>query len=133
MSPARLDAVFSALSDPTRRAILERLARHDATVGELAAPFDVSLPAISKHLRVLENAGLLAREKRGRVHRCRFVPGPIVEATGWLGRYQRFWEERLDALEDYLRETAPKPAARQRRGRKAGGPAAKGGEPGGRI
>jgi len=97
-----LDDVFSAVADPTRRAILENLARRPATITEIAAPFPVSLNAISKHIMVLERAGLLQREIRGREHLCRVVPRPLQEATGWLERYQRFWEERLDALERYV-------------------------------
>ena len=97
-----LDRTFAAVADPTRRAILARLALGEASVGELAAPFSVSAPAISKHLKVLERAGLLAREKHGRVHRCRLEPGPMREAAGWIERTRRFWEDRLDALERYL-------------------------------
>jgi DNA-binding transcriptional ArsR family regulator len=99
-----LDAVFSALADPTRRAIVERLARRDASVSELAAPFSMSLPAISKHLGVLEDAGLVFREKQGRTRYCRLVPGPMREAAGWLELYRGFWEERLDSLARYLGE-----------------------------
>lgn len=97
-----LDATFSALADPTRRAIVARLAEGEATVGELAAPFDVSLPAISKHLRVLESAGILARTREGRVHRCRLVAAPMRDAAEWIERYRRYWEEQLDSLERYL-------------------------------
>ena len=99
-SPARLDQVFHALSDPTRRALLGRLGRGEATVTELAAPFSTSLPAISKHLKVLEQAGLLRREVRGREHHCRLEPAPLRSALAWIGFYRKFWEERLDALED---------------------------------
>jgi DNA-binding transcriptional ArsR family regulator len=97
-----LDATFSALADPTRRAILVRLARGECSVTALAKPFDVSLPAISKHLRVLERAGLLARRKDGRVHRCRLVTRPLKEAEEWITRHRQFWEQRLDALAEYL-------------------------------
>ena len=97
-----LDATFSALADPTRRAILSRLALGDARVSELAEPFEMSLPAISKHLRVLERAGLLHREKQGRAFRCRLEARPMEEAESWIGRYRAFWEDRLDALERYL-------------------------------
>ena len=97
-----LDATFSALSDPTRRAILARLALGAATVGELAEPFAISPPAISKHLRVLEGAGLMTREKEGRVHRCRLAPAPLHAAAEWLLFYQRFWDGTLDSLADYL-------------------------------
>ncbi len=97
-----LDRTFAAVADPTRRAILARLALGEASVGELAAPFSVSAPAISKHLKVLERAGLVAREKHGRVHRCRFDPAPMHEAAAWIERTRQFWEDRLDALETYL-------------------------------
>src|SRR5262249_8952792 len=101
-SAAALDATFSALSDPTRRAMLARLARGGASVGELARPFDMSLPAVSKHLRVLDGAGLIAREKRGRVHRLSLVARPLEEAQAWIERYRGFWRRQLDALADYL-------------------------------
>jgi DNA-binding transcriptional ArsR family regulator len=94
----RLDAVFAALSDPTRRAIVVRLSEGEASVSELAAPFDVSLPAVTKHLRVLERAGLLDHHKEGRVRRCRLVPEAMREADDWLARYRVFWDERLDSL-----------------------------------
>ncbi len=97
-----LDITFAALSDPTRRAILGRLAEGEASVTQLAQPFDMSLPAVSKHLRVLERAGLMAREKRGRVHHCRLRARPLQAAAGWLEHYQRFWEGRFDALEEFL-------------------------------
>lgn len=100
-----LNKVFAALSDPTRRAILERLAQGDASVSELAAPFAMSLPAISKHLRVLEQAGLIARTRDGRVHRLRLVTQPLHDAAAWIVQYQRFWEDQLDALADYLSNT----------------------------
>ncbi|NOT33556.1 MAG: winged helix-turn-helix transcriptional regulator [Candidatus Eisenbacteria bacterium] len=106
--PASLDAAFAALADPTRRAILERLARSAATVSELADPFDMSLPAVSKHLRVLENAGLLARRIEGRTHRIVLSTAPLDEVTRWLEQHRRFWESRLDALEKFLAETRPK-------------------------
>ena len=97
-----LDSVFSALADPTRRAILQRLSRGESSVTDLARPFDVSLPAISKHIRVLERAGLLARRKDGRVYRCRLVARPLRDAAEWITRYHEFWEKRLDALAEYL-------------------------------
>lgn len=99
---AALDATFSALGDPIRRAILARLARGESTVSELAEPFDVSLPAVSKHLRVLERAGLVRREVIGREHRCRLDGRPLREAEAWLDHYRNFWEVRLDALERHL-------------------------------
>ena len=97
-----LDLLFSALSDPTRRAILARLAEGEATVGDLARPFPISLPAISKHLRVLERAGLLERRIEGRMHRCRLQPRPLKDAVDWLAEYRQFWERQLDALEAHL-------------------------------
>jgi DNA-binding transcriptional ArsR family regulator len=99
-----LDLTFSALGDSTRRAILARLALGDASVGELAAPFEMSLPAVSKHLKVLERAGLLARDRQGRVHRCRLDPEPMRRAEDWIGLHRRFWEERFDALNRYLQD-----------------------------
>ena len=99
-----LDRTFAALSDPTRRAILNRLARGESTVTELAAPFSISLPAISRHLRVLEQAGLLSRRKAGRIHFCSLAAAPLHDATEWLTSYQRFWETRFDALASYLVE-----------------------------
>src|ERR1700730_5017966 len=102
---APLDATFGALADPTRRAILARLTHGEATVSELAAPFDVSLPAVSKHLRVLESAGLLRREIDGRIHRCRLAAQPMREAATWIETYRAFWETQLDALANYLEST----------------------------
>ena len=99
---SNLDSAFGALSDPTRRAILERLAQHEATVTELAEPFKMSLPAISKHLRVLQKAGLLLRQKDGRVHRIRLNVDPLKGAVKWLERYRQFWEIRLDSLAQHL-------------------------------
>ena len=101
-----LDATFGALADPTRRAIVARLARGEAMVTELAEPFEVSLPAISKHLRVLESAGLLQREIDGRVHRCRLAAEPMKDAAAWIAQYRAFWETQFDALEKYLEKTA---------------------------
>ena len=97
-----LNLVFSALADPTRRAILERLALGDASVTELAAPFEMSLPAISKHLRILEHAGLIARQREGRVHHMRLAAGPMKDAAEWIGHYRQFWDEQLDSLAGYL-------------------------------
>jgi DNA-binding transcriptional ArsR family regulator len=98
----RLNQVFSALGDPTRRLILQALARHPATITEIARPFRVSLNAISKHVMVLENAGLVRREIRGREHHCRINARPLREANDWLEHYRQFWELRLDALELYV-------------------------------
>jgi DNA-binding transcriptional ArsR family regulator len=102
---AALDATFGALSDATRRGILARLARGESSVSELAAPYEMSLPAVSKHLRVLEGAGLVVRHKDGRVHRCRLIAEPMKDAAEWIERYRVFWEEQFDALERYLAET----------------------------
>lgn len=99
---ARLDRVFSALGDATRRAILQALAQRPATITKIAKPFPVSLNAISKHVMVLENAGLVRREIRGREHHCRVDPRPLREANDWLEHYRQFWELRLDALELYV-------------------------------
>jgi len=98
-----LDAVFAALADPTRRAIAERLAEGPASVSELAAPFDVTLPAIVKQLAVLEHAGLVAHEKDGRVRYFTLVPEPLESVAGWLESYGEFWRERFDGLHHYLR------------------------------
>ena len=98
----RLDGVFSALGDPTRRAIVTRLQDGPATVGQLAQPFRVSRPAISKHLRVLERAGLVRRTTEGRMSRCELDPSHLHEASEWLEQYRRFWERQLDRLGTYL-------------------------------
>ncbi|HUP20252.1 MAG TPA: metalloregulator ArsR/SmtB family transcription factor [Gemmatimonadota bacterium] len=98
----RLDRTFAALADPTRRAILARLARGEATVGQLARPFAVSRPAVSKHLRVLERAGLVRREREGRYRRCALDAAPMREAAEWVEKYRKFWEGRLDSLSRYL-------------------------------
>ena len=99
-----LDRTFGALAHPIRRGILARLAAGEATVAELAQPFKVSAPAISKHMRILEDAGLLSRHKEGREHRCRLEAKRMQEAERWLERQRRFWNERLDNLERYLKE-----------------------------
>lgn len=99
-----LDHTFAALSDPTRRAIIARLAHGEASVSELAEPFNISLPAISKHLRVLERAGLVKRTKCGRVHRLGLIPEPLRDAAAWITFYQHFWAGQLDALGDYLHD-----------------------------
>jgi DNA-binding transcriptional ArsR family regulator len=99
-----LDAVFGALADGTRRAILAKLAQGPAPVSELAAPFAMSLPAISKHLKVLERAGLLRRDKQGRVHRCSLDPTPMGEAATWIEQTRAFWHGRLDGLDQYLKK-----------------------------
>src|SRR5216684_232701 len=108
MSPDRLDATFAALADPTRRAILARLASGETSVTELAEPFEISLPAISKHLKVLERAGLIARGREAQWRPCRLAAGPLKDAADWLDHYRRFWDESFDRLEDYLRELQKK-------------------------
>jgi len=99
---SELNRVFHALSDTTRRSILARLAHGDALVTELAEPFDMSLPAISKHLTVLEKAGLLQRHKDGRIRRCQLNAGPLENAADWIKFYRQFWEAQLDSLAEYL-------------------------------
>jgi DNA-binding transcriptional ArsR family regulator len=124
-APSALDATFQALADPTRRAILAKLASSpDASVSELASPFRMSLPAVSKHLRVLEDAGLLARRREGRVHHCRFVPGPMRTASDWIAHYEKFWQERLDALKRYLEQSLEEEAPWPNRDRKPRKPSA---------
>jgi DNA-binding transcriptional ArsR family regulator len=108
MSPDRLSATFAALADPTRRAILARLARGEASVMELAGPFAMSLPAISKHLKVLERAGLVARGREAQWRPCRLEAGPLKDAADWLEKYRRFWEQSLDRLDEYLHEVQRK-------------------------
>lgn len=100
----QLDAVFAALAHPTRRAILARLAEGDASVVELAEPFDVSQPAISKHLKVLEGAGLISRGRDAQRRPCSLEAGPLGEATAWLERYRQFWEAQFQRLDDLLAE-----------------------------
>ena len=102
-----IDRTFAALADPTRRAILERLSFGDSSVTALAAPFDVSLPAISKQIRVLERAGLLVQQKDGRVRRCQLEAQPMKEAVEWIDHYRRFWEDKLESLASYLEDLAP--------------------------
>ena len=101
---SQLDTVFHALADSTRRRMLSDLGGGERTVSQLAEPFAISLAAASKHIKVLEQAGLLRREIRGRTHVCRLDPGPLATAHQWLGIYERFWTERLDVLERLLRE-----------------------------
>jgi len=104
MSPDRLSITFSALADPTRRAILARLASGAASVGELAEPFAMSLPAVSKHLKVLEHAGLIRRGREAQWRPCQLEAGPLKDAADWLELYRRFWEQSFDRLGDYLDE-----------------------------
>ena len=103
LSPA-IDVTFAALGDPTRRAIVERLASGDATVLELAAPFDISLPAISRHLKVLEEAGLITRGRDAQRRPCRLRPEALQQVTAWAEHTRRAWEERFERLDEYLRE-----------------------------
>jgi DNA-binding transcriptional ArsR family regulator len=104
MSADPLSAIFSALADPTRRAILARLSAGEATVTELAEPFAISLPAVSKHLKVLERAGLISRGREAQWRPCRLEAGTMKEAADWLDEYRRLWEGRLDRLDEYLAE-----------------------------
>lgn len=104
MSSDRLNATFAALADPTRRAILARLANGEASVTELAMPFAMSLPAVSKHLKVLERAGLIARGREAQWRPCRLEAGPLKEVADWVEHYRAFWEQRFDRLDDYLHE-----------------------------
>jgi DNA-binding transcriptional ArsR family regulator len=129
-----VSATFAALADPTRRAILSRLALGETSVMELAEPFDMSLPAISKHLKVLEHAGLISRGREAQWRPCRIAPVSLRAVDGWLGGFRRFWDENFGRLDDYLeelkanqaakaerrrkRKTKPKPAKEKHRGRK---------------
>lgn len=117
-SQDRLDATFSALADPTRRAILARLASGETSVSELAEPFEMSLPAISKHLKVLQRAGLIERGREAQWRPCRLAAGPLKDASDWLDHYRRFWEEAFDRLEDYLRELKDAQKKEKKNGRK---------------
>jgi DNA-binding transcriptional ArsR family regulator len=103
-----LSATFGALADPTRRAILARLIQGEATVSELAEPFAMTLPAVSKHLKVLERAGLISRSRSAQWRPCRLAPEPLKEATDWLDVYRQFWSDSLDQLADHLRELQDK-------------------------
>ena len=104
MLPDTLDNTFAALADPTRRAILARLASGEASVNELAEPFEMTLPGVSKHLKVLERAGLITRRRVAQSRPCRLEVAPLKEVADWVGRYRRFWEGSFDRLEDYLQE-----------------------------
>ena len=117
MHPRHLDATFAALADPTRRAILARLARGEASVTELARPFAISQPAISKHLRVLESAGLITRGRDAQKRPCRIEAKPLAEASGWLDEFRQFWEESFERLDALLIEIqAPKKRTRTKKG-----------------
>jgi DNA-binding transcriptional ArsR family regulator len=113
----QLDATFSALSDPTRRAILTRLTAGEASVLELARPFKMSLPAVSKHLKVLQRAGLIARIRKAQWRPCRLRAGPLKDVSDWVEHYRRFWDQSFDRLDDYLRDLQKKekPHGRPRR------------------
>jgi DNA-binding transcriptional ArsR family regulator len=111
----RLSSTFAALADPTRRAILARLSSGEASVTELAEPFEISLPAVSKHLRVLERAGLITQGREAQWRPCRIAPAPLKEVAAWLEDYRRLWHGRLDRLEDYLRELQHKERKHVRR------------------
>jgi DNA-binding transcriptional ArsR family regulator len=115
MTADQLSATFTALADPTRRAILARLVSGEASVGELAEPFDMSLPAISKHLKVLERAGLITRGREAQRRPCKLQADPLKGAADWLEHYRVFWEQSLDRLEDYLKELQGKEKRRGRR------------------
>src|ERR1041385_5003732 len=117
MTPTdHLSVTFAALADPTRRAILARLTKGEVSVTELAAPFDMSLPAISKHLKVLENAGLITRGREARWRPCRIEAARLKEVSDWLDHYRRFWEESFDRLDEYLRELQKKEKKNTRTG-----------------
>ena len=113
--PDQLSATFAALADPTRRAILGRLARGEASVNELAAPFRISLPGISKHLKVLERAGLITRGREAQWRPCRLEARPLKDVDEWVEHYRRFWEESFDRLDDYLKEIQAKEKPRGRK------------------
>ena len=108
MSPDQLSTTFAALADPTRRAILARLSTGEATVTELAEPFEMSMPAISKHLKVLERAGLVARSREAQWRPCRLEAAPLKDVAAWVENYRRVWEQRFDRLDGYLRELQQK-------------------------
>ena len=107
-SPSLLNRTFAALSDPTRRRILEHLAQGDRCVTDLARPYSMSLPAVSKHLRVLEKAGLVRRKRDGRVHRLKLEAKPMQQAQAWIEEYRKFWEESFDRLDEYLKQLQTK-------------------------
>jgi DNA-binding transcriptional ArsR family regulator len=114
----QLSSTFAALADPTRRAILARLASGEASVTELAKPFDMSMPAISKHLKVLERARLIARGRDAQYRPCRLEAAPLKDAAEWIGSYREFWEQSFDRLDEYLREIKTKEKKNDRKQRK---------------
>ena len=115
MPPDHLSATFAALADPTRRAILSRLATGESSVKELAAPFKMTPPAVTKHLKVLQRAGLITRSRRAQWRPCRLDATPLRDVANWAEQYRRFWEERIDRLEDYLHELQSKEKKHDRR------------------
>ena len=117
MTDDQLSSTFAALADPTRRAILSRLAGGEAAVTELAEPFDMSLPAVSKHLKVLERAGLIARSRDAQWRPCHLEPAPLKEIADWIGHYREFWEASFDRLDEYLRELKKKEQKEKKHGR----------------
>jgi DNA-binding transcriptional ArsR family regulator len=120
VSADSLSQVFAALADPTRRAILARLATGEAPVKDLARPFDMSAPAITKHLKVLERAGLISRSRQAQLRPCRIEPAGLEAATEWIEEHRAVWEERLDRLGEYLKTVAPPPPKRQPKPKKRG-------------
>ncbi len=118
IQPDALSATFAALADPTRRAILARLAAGETSVTKLAEPFEMSMPAVSKHLKVLERAGLIARSREAQKRPCRLEAAPLKDVTDWLESYRRFWEESFDRLDEYLLELKAKEKKETKNGRK---------------
>ncbi|CAN5433861.1 metalloregulator ArsR/SmtB family transcription factor [soil metagenome] len=118
--PDQLSATFAALADPTRRAILARLAAGEASVTKIAEPFDMTLPAISRHLKVLERAGLIARTRDAQYRPCRLEAGPLRDIAGWIDHYRKYWEESFDRLDEYLLELQKKPRTPKRKGKANG-------------
>jgi len=114
MSAQQLDATFAALADPTRRAILARLARGESSVKELARPFEISAPAVTKHLKVLERAGLITRSRNAQWRPCQLNATPLRDAADWIGHYRRFWDESFDRLDEYLQQLQTPPRRRRK-------------------
>lgn len=118
MTADHLSQLFSALSDPTRRAILERLSKGEASVNELAEPFDITLPAVSKHLKVLEKAGLIERTREAQFRPCRLQAAPLRDAANWIDHYRQYWEESFDRLDAYLKTVTARQKNQKKRGKK---------------
>lgn len=118
MNPDPLSELFAALADPTRRAILARLSKGEATVNELAEPFDITLPAISRHLKVLEKAGLIERTREAQYRPCRLQAAPLKDVADWIGYYRQYWEESFDRLDAYLKTVTSR--QKKKRGKKDG-------------